>query len=66
MEPPLMTPAQVAEWLGVSIETVRDREYREKIGLRTLRIGGQLRFRQADVELLAEEGPRELDDEPPF
>jgi len=45
----LMTIEDVAAALRLSPRTLRARRYREQIGLRGVRIGRALRFREADV-----------------
>ena len=46
----LMTLKEVAEYLQVAETTIRNREYRIRNGLRTVRVGRSLRFRQEDVQ----------------
>jgi len=46
----LMTLKEVAEYLQVAETTIRNRDYRIRNGLRTVRVGRSLRFRQEDVQ----------------
>lgn len=46
----LLTPRQVASWLGVSDRWVRDHATRRKPRIPTVKLGSLLRFRPEDVE----------------
>jgi excisionase family DNA binding protein len=48
--PRLLTPMEVAKWLGVSPGWVRDHATRKRPHLRAVKLGKLLRFRQKDVE----------------
>ena len=48
--PRLLTPIEVAKWLGVSPGWVRDHATRKRPHLRAVKLGKLLRFRQKDVE----------------
>ena len=46
---PLLGPAEVAEWLGVSVAWVRDHATRKSPRLPAVKAGKLLRFRRVDV-----------------
>lgn len=46
----LMTPGEVARWLGVSPGWVRDHATRKEPKLPTVRLGKLMRFTAADIE----------------
>ncbi len=46
----LLSVDEVAERLGVSAKTLRDRSYRMRIGLSGIRIGRKIKFSEADLE----------------
>lgn len=46
----LLTPVEVADWLGVSPGWVRDHATRKDPRLPTVRLGKLMRFRASDVE----------------
>ena len=46
---PLMGPAEVAKWLGVSIAWVRDHATRKSPRIPTVRAGKLIRFRPVDI-----------------
>ena len=46
----LLTPGEVAQWLGVSAGWVRDHATRKQPRLRAVKLGKLLRFRQQDIE----------------
>lgn len=46
----LLTPQEVAQWVGVSISWVYDHTKRADPILPHLRLGGTLRFRRSDIE----------------
>ena len=47
---PLLGPAEVAKWLGVSAAWVRDHATRKSPRIPTVKVGKLLRFRPVDVE----------------
>lgn len=49
---PLLTPHQVARWLGVSDRWVRDHATRRMPRIPSVKLGSLLRFRRADIEEL--------------
>ncbi|MCC6591633.1 MAG: helix-turn-helix domain-containing protein [Bryobacterales bacterium] len=53
----LLTPSELAEWLGVSAGWVRDHATRKSPKLPTVRLGKLIRFRVSDIEaFLREQG----------
>ncbi len=46
----LLTPQDVAKWLGVSAAWVRDHATRKKPALPTVRLGKLIRFRAEEIE----------------
>jgi len=46
----LLTPGEVAQWLGVSAGWVRDHATRKEPKLPTVRLGKLMRFRAMDIE----------------
>jgi excisionase family DNA binding protein len=52
---PLLTIADIAEWLGVSKSWVYDHTTRKQPRLPCVRFGEMTRFRQADIEKFIEE-----------
>lgn len=46
----LLSPGEVAQWLGVSAGWVRDHATRKEPRLPTVRLGKLMRFRATDVE----------------
>ena len=46
----LLTPVQVAEWLGVSVAWVLDHASRRRPHLPSVKLGKVVRFRREDVE----------------
>jgi len=46
----LLTPSEVARWLGVSAAWVRDHATRKQPRLPTVRLGKLMRFRADDIE----------------
>lgn len=46
----LLTPVEVAEWLGVSAAWVRDHSTRKQPKIQAIRLGKLMRFRPEDVE----------------
>ncbi len=55
----LLTPAEVAGWLGVSAAWVRDHATRKQPKLPTVRLGKLLRFRAEEIDgFLKEQGIR--------
>jgi len=46
----LLTPNEVAEWLGVSAAWVRDHATRKKPKLPSVRLGKLMRFREDEVQ----------------
>jgi predicted DNA-binding transcriptional regulator AlpA len=64
----LLTVRQAAERLTISSAVLYNRPFRAKLGLRGVKLGGALRFVEADVEMLIEDkkedfGPRPNVDE---
>jgi len=51
----LLSPKEVAEWLGVSVSWVLDHASRRRPLLRSVKLGKAVRFRRADVEEFIEE-----------
>lgn len=51
----LLSPTEVAEWLGVSVAWVRDHASRKQPRLAVVKIGELLRFRREDVDLFIEQ-----------
>lgn len=45
----LLSIQDVADRLGLSAKTLRDRSYRMRIGLRGIKIGRKIRFAEADL-----------------
>lgn len=55
----LLTPGDVAKWLGVSAGWVRDHATRKQPKLPTVRLGKLMRFRAEEIEtFLQEQGIR--------
>ena len=52
----LLTISEAAAILRISIHTLYNALYREKIGLRTRRVGRLLRFDERDVQAVIERG----------
>jgi len=50
----LLTPGDVAEWLGVSVAFVRDHATRKDPKIPVVRFGKLIRFRASDVEAFIE------------
>jgi predicted DNA-binding transcriptional regulator AlpA len=48
----LLTPREVASWLGVSERWVRDHATRRMPNIAVVKLGPLLRFRRADIESL--------------
>lgn len=46
----LLTPKEVAEWLGVTVSWVLDHASRRKPRLESVKLGKLVRFRREDVE----------------
>jgi len=46
----LMTIEEVAEHLRVAKSTMRNKEFRQRLGLKSVRVGKSVRFRREDVE----------------
>ena len=55
---PLLEPAQVARWLGVSPGWVRDHATRKHPRIRSVKVGKLLRFRADDVEEFIQQSGR--------
>jgi excisionase family DNA binding protein len=55
----LLTPAQVAERLQVSVAWVRDHSTRKQPRLPVVRVGGLLRFRSKDIDRWIDEQLRQ-------
>lgn len=49
-----LTTKEAAALLRVTPRTLRDRRFRERIGLQSLYLGKRLRFRKADIKRLLE------------
>lgn len=55
----LLTPSEVAQWLGVSPAWVRDHATRKQPHLPTVRLGKLMRFRAEEIDdFLKEQGIR--------
>jgi excisionase family DNA binding protein len=50
------TSSQAAYVLGVARRTVEDWRWRRRVGLRAVRIGGALRFRESEITRLLDHG----------
>jgi len=51
----LLTPTQVAEWLQIDVATLKLWRHKQT-GPQFVRVGGSIRYRQADVEAFIREG----------
>lgn len=60
-QPPekLLTPDDVAQWLGVSVAFIRDHATRKEPRIPVVRFGKLMRFRASDVEAFIEKWRRE-------
>jgi excisionase family DNA binding protein len=52
----LLKPEETAEQLGTTREVVYSPRWRSRVGLRAVRVGRSLRFREDDVRALIERG----------
>jgi excisionase family DNA binding protein len=55
---PLLNVEQVAEWLGVSVGTLRYWRHVHR-GPRSLSVGGAVRYRASDIERWLEQGAKQ-------
>lgn len=56
----LITPEEAADIFRLKPSSLRDPRFRQRLGLRAVRIGGSLRFRKEDVERIVKEGLERL------
>jgi len=56
----LLTPEEVAEIFRLKPGSMRDPRVRLRIGLKAVRVGGSLRFRETDVERVIKNGEERL------
>lgn len=61
----LLTPREVARWLGVSDRWVRDHATRRLPRIPAVHLGSLLRFRRVDVKEFVETRPRESEEQFP-
>ena len=50
----LLSVAQTADFLGCSPKSLHNRQYRQNLGLQTIRLGRRLKFDERDLDVLIE------------
>jgi excisionase family DNA binding protein len=53
----LLTPAEAAEYLGVSVQTLYNWRSTKRVEVPAKKIGGKLRFREEDLQRFVEQAP---------